>query len=284
VPGVLGVVGEPQLVPRSAFDVDSVEPNLVAAATAAGLVAASYAVGMQLTEMSVMGFRTSVTVFRRPAGGLRWVIIPTIHMGHADYYWAIWQRLRSCQAVIAEIWDGPSSTGMAYANAMRLARQRASRGLVPQDIDYGALGVPIIFPDDYLAPNADPDRRMSREERLTATVTTPILALHMALTGDGDWFGNDPLEIHDDTEVPSDASDIKREELLLGVMREIDGEFAAEDMEVAVVFGALHIPTVVRELTKLGYRVRPGAQWLTAIDYDEPPHMRKPTLDRWMDW
>ena len=117
---------------------------------------------MQLTEMSVMGFRTSVTVFRRPAGGLRWVIIPTIHMGHADYYWAIWQRLRSCQAVVAEIWDGPSSTGMAYANAMRLARQRASRDLVPQDIDYGALGVPIIFPDDYLAPKADPDRRMLR--------------------------------------------------------------------------------------------------------------------------
>lgn len=96
--------------------------------------------------MSVLGFRTSVTVFRRRAGGLRWVIIPTIHMGHADYYWAIWQRLRSCQAVIAEIWDGPSSTGMTYANAMRLARQRASRDLVPQDIDYGALGVPIIFP------------------------------------------------------------------------------------------------------------------------------------------
>jgi hypothetical protein len=28
----------------------------------------------------------------------------------------------------------------------------------------------------------------------------------------------------------------------------------------------------------------PRAQWLTAIDYDEPPHMRKPTLDGWMDW
>ncbi|MFD0745846.1 hypothetical protein ACFQ1L_31460 [Phytohabitans flavus] len=240
---------------------------------------------MQLTEMSVMGFRTSVTVFRRPAGGLRWVIIPTIHMGHADYYWAIWQRLRSCQAVIAEIWDGPSSTGMAYANAMRLARQRASRDLVPEDIDFSALGVPIIFPDEYLAPNADPDRRMSREERLTAAVMTPILALHMALTGDGDWLGSHDLNIHDDTEVHRDASDRKREDLLLGVMREIDGEFATEDMEVAVVFGALHMPTVVQELTgKLGYRVMPGAQWLTAIDYDEPPYMRKPPLDGWMDW
>ena len=62
------------------------------------------------------------------------------------------------------------------------------------------------------------------------------------------------------------------------------GEFAADDMEVAVVFGALHMPTVVRELTKLGHRAMPGAQWLTAIDYDEPPYMRKPTLDGWMDW
>jgi hypothetical protein len=240
---------------------------------------------MQLTEMSVIGFRTSVTVFRRPAGGLRWVIIPTVHMGHADYYWAIWQRLRSCQAVVAEIWDGPSSTGMTYANAMRLARQRASRDLVPQDIDYGALGVPVIFPDDYLAPDADPGRRMSRQERLAAAVMTPILALHMALTGDGDWLGNNRLDIHDNTEVPWDASDRKREDLLLDVIREIDGEFAAEDIEVAVVFGALHMPTVVRELNgKLGYRVMPGSQWLTAIDYDEPPHLRKPPLDGWMDW
>ncbi|WP_327000952.1 hypothetical protein OHA72_38285 [Dactylosporangium sp. NBC_01737] len=239
---------------------------------------------MQLTEMTDLGFRTSVTVFRRPAGGLRWVIVPTIHMGHADYYWAIWQRLRSCQAVIAEIWDGPSSTGMAYANAMRLARQRAGRDLVPQDIDYGALGVPVIFPDDYLAPQADPERRMSRQERLTATVMTPILALHMALTGDGDWLGNAPLEIHDHTDVPRDADDIRRDELLLDVLREIDGEFDAEDMEVAVVFGALHMPAVVRELVRLGYRLTPGAQWLTAIDYDEPPYMRKPPLDGWMDW
>ena len=245
---------------------------------------ASYPDGMQLTEMSVLGFRTSVIVFRRPAGGLRWVVIPTIHMGHADYYWAIWQRLRSCAAVVAEIWDGPSSTGMVFANAMRLARQRASRDLVAQDIDYGALGVPIIFPDAYLAPNADPDRRMSRAERLTAAVTTPILALHMALTGDGDWLGNDPLEIHDHTEVQRDAKNIKREELLLGVLRELDGEFAGEDVEMAVVFGALHMPTVVRELIKMGYRVMPGAQWLTAVDYDEPPHLRKPTLDGWMDW
>ena len=52
------------------------------------------------------------------------------------------------------------------------------------------------------------------------------------------------------------------------MLREIDGEFADEDIEVAVVYGAAHMPAVVRELTgPLGYRVAPGAQWLTAIDF-----------------
>jgi hypothetical protein len=121
---------------------------------------------------------------------------------------------------------------MAFAGATRLARQRAGRDLVHQDIDYSALGVPIIFPDGFLAPDVEPDRRLPRQERLATTVMTPILALHMALTGDGDWFGGMPLDIYDNTEIPRSALDIKRENLLLGVIREIDGEFAAEDMEV----------------------------------------------------
>ena len=239
---------------------------------------------MQLTEMSALGFRTSVTVFQRPAGGLRWVVIPTIHMGHPDYYWEIWQRLRSCQAVIAEMWDGPSSTGTAYAGAMRLARQRAARDVVAQDIDYGALGVPIIFPDSHLAPDADPERRMSDQERVGAAVLTPVLALHMALTGGTDWLGVVSGNVYDTTVVARDAGDIEREDLVLDVMSEIDAEFAPEDMEVAVVFGALHTPTFVRELIRAGHREQPGGRWLTAIDYEEPLLLRKPGLDGWMDW
>lgn len=248
------------------------------------LVAVLYAVGMQLTEMSAAGFRTSVSVHRRPAGGLRWVVVPTVHMGHADYYWEIWQRLRSCAAVVAEIWDGPSSTGMAYANAMRLARQRAARDLVPQDIDYSALGVPIIFPDEHLAPQPEPERRMPQQERLAATVITPFLAMRMALSGDSDWFGTVTPDLYDHTQVQRSDRDVERDELLLDVIRQIDGEFATDDAEVAVVFGAAHMPMLVRELTRLGHEELPGTRWLTAIDYAEAPYMRKPPLDGWMDW
>ncbi|SDT39078.1 hypothetical protein [Actinoplanes derwentensis] len=239
---------------------------------------------MRLTEMSATGFRTTVAEFRRPAGGLRWVVIPTIHMGHPDYYWTIWQRLQSSQAVIAERYDGPSSTGLAYANAMRLARQRASRDIVHQDIDYGALGVPIIFPDALPDLIADPDRVMPRDERIGATVLTPFLAWEMARSGD-DWLSGTDLNIHDHTVFAREPADVERDELLIGVIREIDTEFAAEDMEVAIVFGAAHTPLVVRELTgNLGHRVLPGARWLTAVDYEEAPYLRKPPLDGWMDF
>ncbi|GGN44641.1 hypothetical protein FHR83_004544 [Actinoplanes campanulatus] len=245
---------------------------------------------MRLTEMSGTCYRTSISVLGRPGGGIRWVLIPTIHMGHADYYWEIWQRLRTCQAVIAEQYDGPSSTGLAYITAMRWTGQRVARQLVHQDIDYGALDVPIIFPDAHLGPEARPDRRLPRETWAGLAVMTPVLAIQMALTGSGLVEGMTSLELTDESR-PRFADDYltriiltERDDLLLGAIGEIDGEFAAEDMEVAVVFGALHIPVVVRELRRIGHRVEPGTRWLTAIDFDEPPYLRKPSLDGWMDW
>ncbi|MEU4164971.1 hypothetical protein [Actinoplanes sp. NPDC026670] len=247
---------------------------------------------MRLAEWSDTGYRTSVRVFQRPAGGLRWVVIPTIHLGHPDYYWAIWQRLRSCQAVIAEQYDGPSSTGYAYVAAMRLARQRAARDLVHQDIDYGALGVPIIFPDAHTAPPPEEDRRMPDVGWADVIVQTPGLALQMALSGRDDWIVRSSLNIDDTTDfglMPGEELGpdglTERNRLLLGAIREIDGEFGAEDAEMAIVFGAGHMPVVVRELTAaLGHVAVAEEPWLTAIDFDEPPYLRKPSLDGWMDW
>ncbi|MFC4063297.1 hypothetical protein [Actinoplanes subglobosus] len=247
---------------------------------------------MRLAEWSDIGYRTSVRVFQRPAGGLRWVVIPTIHMGHPDYYWAIWQRLRSCQAVVAEQYDGPSSTGYAYVTAMRLARQRAARELVHQDIDYGALGVPIIFPDAHTAPPPEEDRRMPDLGWADVVVQTPGLAIQMALSGRDDWIVRDSLDIDDTTvfePTPGEAIGpnglTERDGLLIGVIREIDAAFAGEDIEVAIVFGAAHMPLVVRELTRrLGHLAAAEEAWLTAIDFDEPSYLRKPPLDGWMDW
>jgi hypothetical protein len=123
---------------------------------------------------------------------------------------------------------------------------------------------------------------MAPEERFGATVLTPVLALAMALAGRDDWMAPTSLDV-DDTMRFDDLAG--RDALLIDVIREIHGEFAGEDMEVGVVFGAAHMPAVVRELIGgLGHRVQPGATWLTAIDFDDPPMMARPGLDGWMDW
>jgi hypothetical protein len=99
---------------------------------------------MQLTEVSVMGVRSSVTVFRHRTAPLRFVVIPTIHLGRSEYYRRIAERLMRCQLVVAEQCDGPSSTGLAYVMALRVSLQRRGGQLVHQDIDYQALGVPTV--------------------------------------------------------------------------------------------------------------------------------------------
>jgi hypothetical protein len=38
--------------------------------------------------------------------------------------------------------------------------QRVGRDLVHQDIDYGSLGVPVIFPDEVLGLDVGPDRAL----------------------------------------------------------------------------------------------------------------------------
>jgi len=154
---------------------------------------------MQLTEVSIVGIRTSVTVFRRHAGGLKFVVIPVIHIGRPDYYRAVAERLRPCHAVVAEQYDGPSSTGLAYVTALRLARQRIGRDLVHQDIDYASLGVPVIFPDGDLGLDVGPDRRMPAAGWADVALFTPALALDMALDGP-EWLAGRHLDIDDDSE------------------------------------------------------------------------------------
>jgi len=95
----------------------------------------------------------------------------------------------------------------------------------------------------------------------------------MALGGP-DWLAGRHLDIDSDSDPQLRSRFLhrkilaERDELLLGVLREIHGEFADEDMEVAVVYGAAHMPAVVGELTgPPKYRPAPGAEWLTAVDF-----------------
>jgi hypothetical protein len=225
---------------------------------------------MQLTEVSVLGVRSSVTVFRHRGTPLRFVIIPTIHMGRSEYYQRIAERLARCQLIVAEQYDGPSSTGLAYVIALRLSLQRRGGKLVHQDIDYAALGVPTVWPDGEILTGRR--RRLPLLGWLDIVLLVPFLVITMAIGG-RNWLWRRNFEISDDSEPRMRSSLLHRalledrDEDLVAAVTRIHEERNAHAIEVAVVYGAAHMPAVVRTLDRLGYRPERGAEWLLAIDF-----------------
>lgn len=57
----------------------------------------------------------------------------------------------------------------------------------------------------------------------------------------------------------------ERDDRLLAALGHLHQERGGEDIEVAVVYGAGHVPAIVRGLNRSGYRPR-SADWLTIAD------------------
>ncbi|WP_433606625.1 hypothetical protein ACQP2P_30570 [Dactylosporangium sp. CA-139114] len=223
---------------------------------------------MQITEVSVLGVRSAVVVLRHRHTPLRFVLVPTIHMGRPEYYRRIAERIARSQLIVAETYDGPSSTGLAYVTAMRLTRQRQARGLVHQNIDYAALGVPTVWPDGVLLRGRRD--RLPLLGWLDLALLVPALTVSMAVGGRA-WLLARNLEVSDDSEVRAALFNrtmlVERDRLLTADLTRVHERRAAEDIEVAVVYGAAHMPAVVRTLAPLGYRPLRGGDWLTAIPF-----------------
>lgn len=226
---------------------------------------------MQLTEVSVLGVRSSVTVFRHPRTPLRFVVIPTIHIGRPEYYRQIAERLATCHLVVAEQYDGPSSTGLAYVTALRLSLQRRYGTLVHQDIDYRALNVPVVWPDGKPLPGRR--SRLPLVGWLDLILMVPFLTVAMAVGG-RDWLLRRNFEISDDSQPRLRSSVMQRmllqerDELLVNAITDIDRERGGQPIDVGVVYGAAHLPAVVQALVgRLGYRPERGGRWLVAMDF-----------------
>jgi hypothetical protein len=226
---------------------------------------------MQLTEVSVLGVRSSVTVFRHRSTPMRFVVIPTIHIGLPEYYRRIAERLARCELVVAEQYDGPSSTGLAYVTALRLSLQQRGEKLVHQDIDYQALGVRTVWPDGELL--AGRRKRLPLWGWLDLILMVPFLTITMAVGG-RNWLLRRNFEVSDDSEPRMRSSFLhrvileERDELLVDAVTRIHQERNGEAIDVAIAYGAAHMPAVVQSLVgRLGYRPERGAEWLLAIEF-----------------
>ena len=225
---------------------------------------------MQITEVSELGLRSAVITLARSGSPMRIVLFPMVHFGLPSFYRQVASRLSTCDLIVAEGYDGPSTTGLAYAIAHRLTRQRGASALVNQDIDYRALGVPVVWPE-RLTGGGRQDR-LSWWGWLDVVLLVPVLTV-MAAVGGRSQLLRRGYEVSDDTDpriflrfLQKPLLEARDDELLAELARIHDARHD-EAIRVAVVYGAAHLPTVVQSLCeRYGYRAIRGGEWLTVID------------------
>ncbi|WP_067536403.1 hypothetical protein [Nocardia crassostreae] len=221
---------------------------------------------MQITEVSVFGVRSAVIDLRSPDARLTFRLFPMVHIAKSAFYREVEHRLRVCDLVIAEGVDEPSPHGYAVTLAMRLTFQRSASTLMHQYIDHTATEVPTLW--ESVLPRSVPAWLVYWFEVL---LLTPIYVVLMALGG-RDWLLQSGFEISDDTDVSIGFLTKRylhdRDAALLRMLSVVYDQRRDHPEIVAVVYGAAHMPAVVRGLReRFGYRpVR--AEWMTPV-WDE---------------
>lgn len=236
---------------------------------------------MQIIEVTAMGVRSAVINLQRRETPLRFVVFPMVHFGRPEYFAAVAERASRCALVVAE-GKGQSKrkeslSGLAY----RLLRHRRSR-LVVQDLREETLGVPVVRPDLSRDEIRHRLRQLPIPTYLLARlvwVVKPWVALYVLLFGARRFLARE-LALDDDSPYvePSPGQPWEsidrvivddRDVALLDALSKIHEDRCDEAIDVAVIYGAAHMPAVIHGLlNRHGYRAR-GAEWLTVFGLDD---------------
>jgi hypothetical protein len=248
------------------------------------VVSACNPVVVQIVEHSIIGTRSAVVRLRRPGTGLQFVVFPMFHVASPQFYADVSERLRRCDLLVVEGVSGRSVLGWAITSTYRLIPANKRAGLVQDNIQYGSLGVPLIYPDVTAAEFGQSWRRLPLRIRLLMWLVMPIVAV-LQLGGGRRRLLGPKVELDD---LPSDLDDHElagqlddvfggaRDERLLAALSEIHQERAAERIDVAVVYGAAHAAAIVHGLRRRhGYHARSG-EWLTVVAPAAHPARRTP--------
>jgi hypothetical protein len=235
---------------------------------------------VQIIEVTDLAVRSAVIRLRRRDTPLQFVLYPMIHMAQPTFYTAVANRLKRADLVVVEGVGGGSRSRSVLAGALRLSysvlRFNKRVNLVEQDLDYDALGVPVVRPDVTVAEFRAGWRRVPLWQRLAMWFVLPWVILGR-LFGREQAIWSRSLEQNDLPEPEEEALSDRypeldtafggeRDDRLLQALYRIHEQRAAEDIEVAVVYGAGHAPVVVHGLRdRYDYRAR-SADWLTVAD------------------
>jgi hypothetical protein len=235
---------------------------------------------MQIIEVTGLGVRSAVIRLQHRDSALQFVLYPMNHMAKPAFYTAVTTRLKRADVVVVEGVGGDWRKRSVLVSAMALSytvlRFNRRAKLVEQDIDYAALGVPVVRPDVSVEEFAVGWRRVPLAHRLMMWCALPFIVV-TRLFGGTRMIWSRSVEQND---LPSTAEEDltdwsprleaafggERDNRLLAALCRLHEEHSGENIEVAVVYGAAHVPAIVHGLTKrYGYRPR-SAEWLTVAD------------------
>lgn len=236
--------------------------------------------GVQIIEVTDLEVRSAVIRLRRRETPLQFVLYPMIHMAKPAFYTAVTARLKRADVVVAEGVGGGRRKHSVLAAALTLSytvlRFNRRAKLVEQDIDYATLGVPVVRPDLSLEDFAASWRQVPLAHRLMMWCVLPFVVV-ARLFGGTRMIWSRSME-QNDLPAPEEedladwspklvaAFHGERDERLLAALCRLHEERSGENIEVAVVYGAAHMPAIVLGLmNRYGYRPR-SADWLTVTD------------------
>ncbi|GAA1563987.1 MULTISPECIES: hypothetical protein [Kribbella] len=233
---------------------------------------------MQIVENSIVGTRSAVLRLTRRAGGPEIVVYPMLHVAEPQFYREVEARLRASDLLVVEGITGESTAVEGLTMTYRVMPAAAESGLVEDDIPYGDLGVPFLTPDLTGAEFQQGFQELPWQTKALTWAAVPAVSIGHFLAGRRALLSRN-IEVND---LPTRQEELRGEqwdrfvdlildrrdgravEALAAVVR----ERGDEDIEVAVVYGAAHVPGILRGLYKLGYRVV-EAEWLMAVNATE---------------
>jgi hypothetical protein len=232
---------------------------------------------MQIIEHSIVGTRSAVLRLKRPGTALEFLVFPMIHVASPEFYAAVEERLRRCDLLVVEGVSGDSALGRAFAMTYQVIPANRRSGLIEDNIPYASLGVPVINPDVTMEEVERSWSEVPLRHRLATYAVLPVVAAMQFFSGRGAVLRpeveiNDLPTPHEEAYADSDYAEHvdrvivgERDARLLDALTEIHRTRADERIDVAVVYGAGHVPAVVRGLMdRHAYRAR-TAEWLTVV-------------------
>lgn len=232
---------------------------------------------MQIVERSALGVRAAIYRLAHPDHALEFELLPMIHIGARSFYDSVRARLNECDLVLFE---GVSSVrARILATAYTLVAKRRRLGLVCQgdSLPRAAIQSKLTHADVSAPEFAEFWSRVPLWWRLFFYVAAPLRGAYDYLTVSRESLarrcGIDDLKSREDAlDEDSDLTEIReailtrRDGHLLACVLRCHEENHGESKRVGVLYGAAHIPAVVRLLQdRLGYRVE-RADWVTVFE------------------